>query len=242
MIDYTKDTSEKIFNTLKKWALASITLPTMVFMSSTAIANNSFDGFYGQLAVGYGHEELSNAQVVSSAIGGVTLDQTKSNPRRTNFNSEIGLGYYKSVSNHFLLGIGASYSPQSQNLNTYTVASPGQPSLNGGYKTLNRYSLFLSPAFSVNDSGMAYLKLGYTGQTIKGYTGFLNSMPSQQQSGYIIGAGYKHLISNSVFIFGEANYVSYTKTNSTFSYGGNLLTVSPQVEAYNGLLGIGYRF
>lgn len=210
--------------------------------SISAFAENNFEGIYGQAGAGYGHDELSYAEVGSTANGGTTLIPTASNPRRTNFNAEFGFGYYKSIFNTLMMGLGASFSPQSQNLNTYTVSSPGQASLNGGYKIQNRYSIFLSPAISIGNDGMAYLKLGYSGQTIGGYTGFLSSMANQNQSGYIVGGGYKYLISNHIFIFGEANYYSYSKINSTFSYGGSLVTVTPQLEAYNGLLGIGYRY
>jgi hypothetical protein len=73
------------------------------------------------------------------------------------------------------------------------------------------------------------------------------SSPSNkaQVSGYVLGLGYKQLITGGLYGFVEANYYSYAKPSLSSTYtdeGGGTVSSNPNVSAYNLLLGVGYRF
>jgi outer membrane immunogenic protein len=211
-------------------------------VSSAALAQSALAGFYGQVGIGYERTDTSNNSVVSSSGGNsVTLNPTGSNPHRSNFAGAIGIGVYIPVHADFLLGLGAEYQPLSQQTSSYTVASPGQASLNGSYKVSNRYNIFFSPAIAVNKTGLAYAKVGFTGQSLQGNSGFLSPL-SQNQTGYSLGLGYRQVIQGGLYGFAEANYYSYSKPNAGVTSGNTTYAVNPGVSAYNGLIGIGYRF
>ena len=210
--------------------------------SASALAQNALAGFYGQVGIGYERTNTSNNSVVSSAGGSsVSLNPTGSNPHRSNFAGAIGIGLYVPIHADFLLGLGAEYEPLSQQTSSYTVASPGQASLNGSYKVSNRYNLFFSPAIAVNQTGLAYAKVGFTGQTLQGNSGFLSPL-NQNQTGYSLGLGYRQVIQGGLYGFIEANYYSYSKPNAGITSGNTTYAVNPGVSVYNGLIGVGYRF
>jgi hypothetical protein len=92
-----------------------------------------------------------------------------------------------------------------------------------------------------------YAKFGYSSQSVQYSQTNCCSSPSNkaQVSGYVLGMGYKQLITGGLYGFAEANYYAYAKPSlsSTYSDGpGGTVSSSPSVSAYNFLLGLGYRF
>lgn len=206
-------------------------------------AQSSFEGFFGQIGVGYVKNDTSNTAVTASSSGSsYTLNPTGSNPHRSNFTGVLSLGYYASLNPQFLLGVGIEYEPLIQTTSSYTVAAAGQASQNGSYKISNRYNIFVSPGLQVSKEGMAYAKVGFTGQAIQGNSGFLSNLSAQNQSGYSLGLGYRQLFDQNLYAFIEANYFNYGKQSASFTSGSNSYTVNPSASAFNGLIGIGYKF
>ena len=64
-------------------------------------------------------------------------------------------------------------------------------------------------------------------------------------NGYLIGLGYKPILSNGFFGFAEANYYAYSKANmasiNTDGAGGTVSS-NPSQKAHAFLLGLGYQF
>ncbi|QWD89244.1 hypothetical protein GQ367_01850 [Polynucleobacter sp. MWH-CaK5] len=66
-------------------------------------------------------------------------------------------------------------------------------------------------------------------------------------SGYILGLGYKQIITGGLYGFAEGNYMSYGKksfsSSATLPDGRPLnLTLNPDANAYTLLVGVGYKF
>jgi len=86
---------------------------------------------------------------------------------------------------------------------------------------------------------LAYLKLGAQTQVNNSNTG-------PNLNGYLLGIGYKQLITQSVYLFGEADYVAYkaqTTTRNVITSGQAInasITTKPQASRF--LVGIGYQF
>ena len=93
----------------------------------------------------------------------------------------------------------------------------------------------------IDPQSVAYAKIGYTGAAIDGGGSTTN------YTGYSLGLGYKRFISGNIYAFGEGNYFSYgnkTETSSGPWGGGGSYTASTtsSANAYNFLVGVGYKF
>ena len=232
-------------------------------MTGTAMAQSAFEGAYGQVATGYEGNSIDdlNQSYTYRQISGRTGNGTTeaSNQTASGMPLVFGLGYNFKINNSWLIGLGVDYSALSQ-----VDRSPySSPDSNAGLTTgmqltvQDRYNIFLSPAFVIDKDKLAYLKAGYSAQTIK------FSTPAQRSStayspemttynnvnGYILGLGYKQMISGGFYGFAEGNYMKYTKGDTNVGYSavasnGTIFTTTTDYSAstYTLLVGIGYRF
>jgi outer membrane immunogenic protein len=233
-------------------------------IAGTGHAQSSFEGFYGQIATGYESNSIGdlNQNYTYRQISGRTGDGvTKaSNQTASGVPLVFGLGYNFKINDSWLIGLGVDYSALSQ-VDTSPYSSPDSNGnrTNGMKLTVqDRYNIFLSPAFLIDKDKLAYLKVGYSAQTVKFLTPAQNTSPtayvsatttSNTTNGYILGLGYKQMISGSFYGFAEVNYMKYTKgdTNvgsSAVASNGTSFTTSTDYGAstYTLLVGVGYRF
>jgi len=188
-------------------------------------APKAFDGFYGQLGIGYENVSPSFGNSGINALGGYYPFST--NIESTNsFAGTITAGYMFPVSKSFLLGFGAEFSPFESETSNYTISINGLGTARGTYKKENSYNLFLSAATPINDTGLLYGKVGYTGASIKSTLG--SASGSQTYGGYSLSLGYKQYVTGSLYGFVEANYYNYG--NSTSRNSGVILGV-PYTES-----------
>lgn len=207
----------------------------------TANAQSAFEGFYGQVGVGY--ESISpEGNGASVNWGGTTYNFSQSFDQANSFNSTITAGYNFAVSKDFLLGIGAEYSPLNGSSANYSFSNASAGTVSGSYKKLNSYNLFLSPTVVIDKDKAAYFKVGYTGAAIKDNA----DGSTVNYTGYSLGLGYKQIISGGLYGFGEVNYANYgdkTQTQSGRSGSTNWSsTVSSGASSMNFMVGVGYRF
>ncbi|MBT8541829.1 hypothetical protein G6714_01410 [Polynucleobacter paneuropaeus] len=236
-------------------------------LSGAALAQASFEGFYGQIATGYESNTASNLNMTPTLpdFGYVGPPYSGSNQTFGGAPLVLGLGYNFSVSSNWLLGIGADYSLLGQKSPTFSETyyrSDGQDSFNGNQLTVsNRFNIFLAPGYVIDKDKLVYVKAGYSSLNLK--ETFANQLvnvdsgkvtqnpyqtPSQTNtlSGFIVGMGYKQMIGSGFYGFAEANYMSYGQ--KTFnSYSNSLgytavLSNSPNLSSYQVLVGIGYKF
>jgi opacity protein-like surface antigen len=244
-------------------------------LASSAMAQSAFEGFYGQIATGYESNQVgsgSGTKTESNPANGTT--DSISSPSQSFGGAPIvlGLGYNFSVAPQWLLGVGVDYSLLSQTSSSFssTITGgdvPAGTTFNGStVKAANRLNIFVTPGYAIDKDKLVYLKAGYSSVqatfnpgntiTVPGFGTFTNaeagqntaSSQSKTVGGYIIGLGYKQMITNGLYAFGEANYMGYSKPSfsSTRSYtdgtGTFTSNTSASLSAYQLLVGVGYKF
>lgn len=166
----------------------------------------------------------------------------------------IGADYNFSVASKWVIGLGVDYSAIPQKSSTYSY-NIGSALLNGAtLEAYNRFNVFIVPGYEVDKDKLVYLKAGYSAVTAKsnsptsysapGDSGSLSSVSqSKTLSGYVLGLGYKQIISGSFYGLAEFNYMSYSKSSfSSTDSMGYTTTVNPSSSAYQALIGVGYKF
>ena len=209
-------------------------------VASSAIAQSAFQGAYGQLGVGYDQNTLS-----SSSLTTLGTNVTAPGYNGSSVSGVVGFGYNFAATKDFLVGIGADYG--------FVPSSSFQGTNSNGTtqtKISDRYNIFVTPGYVIDKNKLAYLKVGYSSQTVK-VTDGPNSTTSGQTlgsgsaNGYVVGLGYKQMVSSGFYGFGEANYYSYSGASfggSTLTNGETISGYSPKTSAYQLLVGVGYKF
>lgn len=223
-------------------------------VASSAMAQSAFQGFYGQIATGYENNNVSNLSMTGSDSSS-TDNWNAGNQSFGGAPLVIGAGYNFSVAPKWLLGVGVDYSALSQKSSnfSYTIDSV---SLNGAsIEVSNRFNVFITPGYVIDKDKLAYFKAGYSSVSAKGnspssVSGGSNSGESWGQtsqsktlSGYVLGLGYKQMITGGFYGLAEVNYMSYSKANfSGTDSSGYTTTSNPSLNSYQVLVGVGYKF
>lgn len=226
--------------------------------SGQAIAESAFEGFYGQIGAGYESNQTDIKNGTSTNGDRVLgLEQAKD---MTNDGVALilGAGYNFSITPKFVLGIGGDWSAFNRTTNSSVFncvtgnCIRGDGSLRTGTiatETSDRYSVFITPSYVIDNEKLVYFKVGYTGQTVNtidkrnGSNTYDESAGKANLNGYVLGLGYKQIITGGLYGFGEGNWYDYSKSSShaTFSDGsqssGNLGGSSYTLTA-----GVGYKF
>jgi hypothetical protein len=232
-------------------------------LTGTAHAQSAFEGFYGQIATGYESNSIDNLNqnYTYRQISGFTGSGSSkaSNQNASGMPLVFGLGYNFKINNSWLIGLGVDYSALSQvDKSPYSASnSTGGSTPNIQLTARDRYNIFLSPAYVIDKDKLAYLKVGYSAQTVNSLTPAHNSPTayvtavntSNNVNGYILGLGYKQMISSGFYGFAEVNYMKYTKGDTNVGYSsvasnGTSFTTTSDFGAstYTLLVGVGYRF
>ena len=210
---------------------------------STDSQKKSFQGFYGQVGVGYQITNITYSGTLYGAPSGISLAPGQG--ASDGITGNVGAGYTYSINDRFSVGVGAEYYPVVGPPGDYTLTSctSGCTTGNGSYHTQNMYNLFVAPGVSIGDDGLAYLKAGYTRTSVK--TWVSGTLPIggtvSNSSGPSFGIGYKQYIMGNVYGFTEYNYQIYQKTTTLFQGTGTLYN-SNQSSVQNLLVGLGYKF
>lgn len=219
-------------------------------VASSAMAQSAFEGFYGQLGVGYENNSLSSRNLNVTARPGAPDSGTGGNVSAPNssgggFSGAIGLGYNISVAPSFLVGIGADYAPTSVTTSTQPSISCSDCTATNNYKVSNRYNIFIAPGYELDKNKLVYVKGGFSSESVKwqSQAGFSSATTiSKNANGYVLGLGYKQLIDKNIYVFGEGNYYSYSSNSLSGTYGSQTVTQTQTPSAYQFLVGAGYKF
>jgi hypothetical protein len=232
----------------KETELMKYYLPLLAIALSTlaapSVAQSKFEGFYGQVAVGYESisPTLTNTPISVSGSSS-TIPLATSISSTSGGTGNVALGYTASLNKDYTLGIGAEYYPIDSSTDNYTSTLAGRTST-GTYQKQNAYNIFIAPGMNVGTDGLAYFKVGYTGASVKSSQGSVSS--TENLSGYSLGLGYKQFFAGNWYGFGEANYFSYGNSvdNQRATAGTRTLSWSTTLNAnvYNLLVGVGYKF
>jgi outer membrane immunogenic protein len=106
-------------------------------------------------------------------------------------------GYGFSVSKDFLITLGADYSPLTANTGSKSGFCDEDGCATDKFKVSNRYNIFIAPGYVIDKNKLAYFKAGYSAQTVKGNGDVATAIgnPSKNLSGYVLGLGYKQIVS-----------------------------------------------
>jgi len=206
-----------------------------------AMAQSAFEGFYGQVGVGY--EKVSPSSSLSLSIPSVQASAFNFATTVNSANSYIGvvtLGYNQKITNEFLLGIGAEYEPFSGSKGTYTSTNATLGTSSGTYQKKSSYNFFVSPGYVIDKDKLAYAKVGYAGAKS------FSEGDTTDLKGYSFGLGYKQTIQAGLYGYVEGNYYKYNDTTETTSstISGRAATTTniQSANAYNFIVGVGYKF
>jgi opacity protein-like surface antigen len=201
-------------------------------LAGSAMAQSAFEGFYGQIGMGYESVSPSYSGGTVAATPTTRIPYSISADKSNSFTGNVGLGYNFALSKGFLLGIGAEYAPLESSSANYTLRVPSvNSSAVGKYKNSNSYNVFLAPGFVIDKDKLVYVKVGYTGMSVKADSDTTNF------TGMSAGLGYKQMISGSLYGFAEVNYAKYGDQNM-----GQGVTGTVNASATNALVGVGYKF
>ena len=193
---------------------------------TNATAQSTFEGFYGQVGIGY---ESVTPYFTGGTVAGLGYSASGSNAN--SFAGIVGVGFNFPVTSTFLIGLGAEYAPVNGTKQNYTVTVSGFGSATSTYNKKDSYNIFVSPGFVIDKDSLAYGKIGYTGATVDS-DGTTNNL-----TGYSLGVGYKQIIKDGLYGFGEVNYANYGNVSLSA-----LATGSYSASATNIIVGLGYKF
>jgi len=255
-------------------------------LTHDAYAQSAFAGFYGQVSTGYEGNQFGTGSTTIRNSPNLNTDHDVSSPSQ-NFGSAplvLGVGYYWQANEKWLIGVGADYSTLTQTGPTFTsnfANAAGNTSIVPGEVTTsdgdsrnlsNRFNLFITPAYAIDKDKLVYLKAGYSqvsvqynrttsvSRTINGVsTKYPASGGSQSDNsgGFIVGLGYKQIITGGLYSFAEGNYMGYGSAG--YSYNPVLQpsntargvtpagtrNVNVNISSFNSyqlLVGVGYAF
>jgi opacity protein-like surface antigen len=228
-------------------------------VASSAMAQSAFQGFYGQLGTGYESNSFGNTNIATT--GDESLTWNSGNQNANGVPLVFGLGYNFAVAPKWLLGLGVDYSALSQETSSYSSTLSGYPGeyLSGSkLQASNRVNIFVAPGYEIDKDKLVYLKAGYSMATIKqtfsnSFTStsdpldsftFTQGSQSKTASGYVVGLGYKQMITSGFYGFAEANYMSYGKPSFSVTdpSDGSKQSSSPSLNTFQALVGVGYKF
>lgn len=254
---------------------------------SSAQAQSAFNGFYGQVSTGYESNQLGSLSGSATEVPNNKSDIIRTAPSQTFGGAPLvlGVGYYWQANDKWLIGLGADYSALTQNSSTFPVSmtnAPGNTTVvpgstvtaNGASVQIsNRFNIFLTPGYAIDNDKLLYLKAGYSQVTTQfnrnssvtrvGVNGTsvttpaTGGNPSSNQGGFLIGLGYKQIITGGLYGFVEGNYMSYSSPSDTFttkvtalntvhgitSSGTRTVTTNfSSLNSYQALVGLGYAF
>jgi hypothetical protein len=236
---------------MKVLAMKKILAVSLLALAGTgAMAQSAFEGFYGQVGAGYENNSVASS---SFNFGGADVSTPSGSKDAAQIN--LGLGYNAAVTKEFLLGVGVEYSAISSTFEsgelTSVVGCGGACGATQKYTASNRTSIFLTPGYAIAKDKLAYVKAGYSMQTLKSELNQASpgvnqgaNFGSKSVGGYVVGLGYKQMISGGFYGFGEADYYSYSSVglNNTFPSGALVTNNNLTPSAYNFLIGVGYKF
>jgi outer membrane immunogenic protein len=254
---------------LKMAALAiALTAATGTAMAQSS-KTNAWEGAYGQIGVGFGMfvPKIGSGTAVTPTPAPLpsygypsSISQAASASSVNNVNTgliNLAAGYNFGINETWVVGLAATYYPGASSAATgqlsvapTTISSPVAPTqpIPGGsstatYNIKNLYSIVLTPGYALNKDQLAYLKVGYTGATI-GLSGPTLAYQSTNLTGLSLGLGYKQMVTESLYAFGEINYATYGNQtiSATLTTGTRLQGMTVSGTGTDILVGLGYRF
>ena len=203
---------------------------------------NPWEGFYAEAAVGWAqfNPTISSASI-QTARG--TLPVTTQQDNLSSGINKIGLGYTFGIDDKYTLGIAASYSLGASSAANGSFWVSGAPSTAKWFKYQIKdvWSVTLNPGYAIDKDKLAYAKVGMTGNTM-GINGQTANYQTVNFTGYVLGLGYKQLVTKSIYVLGEVNYAGISSKTATIQTSSGPLTGNVGGSGVDVMVGLGYKF
>lgn len=203
---------------------------------------NPWEGFYAEAAVGLAqfNPTISSASIQTA---GRTLPVTTQQDNLSSGINKIGLGYTFGIDDKYTLGIAASYSLGASSAANGSFWVSGAPSTAKWFKYQIKdvWSVTLNPGYAIDKDKLAYAKVGMTGNTM-GINGQTANYQTVNFTGYVLGLGYKQLVTKSIYVLGEVNYAGISSKTATIQTSSGPLSGNVGGSGVDVLVGVGYKF
>jgi hypothetical protein len=222
-------------------------LALALFQSIEVLAEpnpNPWVGAYGQIGIiGYESYIPKGANGTTTTSSGTTYPNTATANHANGPAANVGVGYNFGVGGNYLLGIGATLYPGHSRSASSTLVTNGTIVKTGTYDVSNVFSFTLIPGYALNDTSLIYAKVGYAGSTINANSPGNYPQQANRVNGTVYGLGYKQLITQSIYAFGEGNYaVNRAKPVTVLTDSGSTVKSTADATGYDFIFGVGYHF
>jgi outer membrane immunogenic protein len=208
---------------------------------------NPWEGFYAEAAVGWGqfNPTIDNASIQSTRLGR-TLPVTTQQDNLSSGKNKVGLGYTFGINEKYTLGIAASYSLGASSAANGSFYSTLPNGVNTSpvwfkYQIKDVWSVTLNPGYVIDKDKLVYAKVGMTGNTM-GINGGTANYQTVNFTGYVLGLGYKQLVTKSIYVLGEVNYAGISSKTATIQTSGGPLSGNVGGSGVDLMVGVGYKF
>jgi hypothetical protein len=226
---------------LRAYLPGLIMLLVLMRASPVALAEEpprGFEGWYGEVGLSYMHPSTRSSISVKTLLG-QAIPTTLGSSLSNGVGASMILGYNWNVGSDYLVGIGMAYSPLGNKTPILNVKVSGTPKSISGTKQLYNTGFFVMPGIKMSADDLLYARLGFQ-ILVPDSTGVEN------YNGYLVGVGYKKIINNKLYAFGELAYASYDSQtlSGVVTVGANSLrySVTSSPAATRAVLGLGYQF
>jgi outer membrane immunogenic protein len=203
---------------------------------------NAWEGFYAEAAVGYAAFSPTVNNATLAAAPGTNLAVSTSTNTLNTATNKLGIGYNFGIDDKYTLGIAASYSLGASSAAngsfTVTALSATKPF---EYQLKNIWSVTINPGYAIDKDKLVYAKVGATGNTM-GINGPTAAYQTQNFTGYVLGLGYKQMVSQSIYLLGELNYAGLSSKTATLATSSGPITANLGGSGMDVIVGVGYRF
>lgn len=211
------------------WLSAALLVAT----TSATHAESVFEGFSGNVGVAYQNynTEFSNFRSQNGTVFNIAPDES------TGAVGKLGLDYAWFLSPITNISVGATYSTNYGSAKPITITRPDGTVVpdDGTMKMKQKMSIYVAPGLLINESTLAYVKLGYTNIDSQDETATVYGT-----SAYSYGVGGKFALDNKSFAYVEANYLAGKKSNFVSATSGSTFTIKP--TGYELVVGYGFKF
>jgi outer membrane immunogenic protein len=213
--------------------------------NAQSVKVNAWEGFYGEAAVGYAafSPTATGATLApNGAPAGFTTPVSTSTSNLNSATNKLGVGYNYGINDKYTLGIAASYAlgASSAASGSFTVVASGATKP-FEYQLKNIWSVTLNPGYAIDKDSLVYAKVGVTGNTL-GINGPTAAYQTYNFTGYVVGLGYKQMVTQSIYLLGEVNYASLSSKTSTIATANGPISANVGGSGMDIIVGAGYRF
>ena len=203
----------------------------------------SFKGPYVQVQTGYQYNRIASSSPSISSGGSVYEGSTTGSTSAKAALLSVNGGYAFRLSPRWRLLTGVEHQFIDDKTHSVTSNFAGQGG-NGQvpyyYQVSDETNVFLAPGYLLSRDKLVFLKAGYSFEALS-----LNAVDSKAKnsSGYVVGAGYKQMITNRFYVTTEAHYSAYGKISPAGTYGSNgtLTGTTGTFGTINVIAGVGFK-